>query len=186
MVDGVLELLLLKLELLLGCGDVHQRAADLGDVVQHLLVGVVEHLVRVLGRVERLVGLGGDDVVGPLEEAHVCCSLRRTERSLVLRCRGVLGRKARHRYALSVDVRSLGYRTDLMVRRLEGSTHRGPGRIPGHPHPARIPPTGGATSCCSPPRPSPGEAPAWLEAFAAEFPRARMSRWASMSPRSAL
>src|SRR6201999_1687618 len=44
--------------------------ADPRDVVEHLLVGVVEHLVRVLGGVKRLVGLGCDDVVGSLEETH--------------------------------------------------------------------------------------------------------------------
>ena len=67
-VHRVLELLLLQLDLLARRGDVHQRPLDLGDLVEHLLVGEIEHLVRLLGGVERLVGLGLDDVVGPLEE----------------------------------------------------------------------------------------------------------------------
>jgi hypothetical protein len=66
----VLELLLLQLELLARRGDRHQSPADLSDLVEHLLVRQVEHLVGLLGRVERLVGLGLRDVVGPLEEAH--------------------------------------------------------------------------------------------------------------------
>ena len=71
-VDGVLELLLLELEALLGRGEVDQGPADLGDLLEHLLVGEVEHLVGLLGRVERLVRLGLHDVVRPLEDAHVC------------------------------------------------------------------------------------------------------------------
>jgi hypothetical protein len=69
-IDRVLQLLLLQLEPLLRGGDIDERAPDLGDVVQHLLVGVVEHLIRVLGRVECLVRFCGDDVVCPLEETH--------------------------------------------------------------------------------------------------------------------
>ena len=61
---------LLQLDPLPRSGDVNQRLAESGDLVNHLLVGVVEHLVRVLGRVERLVSLGRDDVVGSLEQAH--------------------------------------------------------------------------------------------------------------------
>ena len=71
-VDGVLELLLLELEPLLGRGEVDQGPAHLGDLLEHLLVGEVEHLVGLLGRVERLVRLGLHDVVRPLEDAHVC------------------------------------------------------------------------------------------------------------------
>ena len=67
---GVLELLLLELEALLRRGEVDQRAAHLGDLLEHLLVGEVEHLVGLLGRVERLVRLGLHDVVCPLEDAH--------------------------------------------------------------------------------------------------------------------
>ena len=69
-VDGVLELLLLELEALLGGCDVHQGPAHLGDLLEHLLVGEVEHLVGLLGRVECLVRLGLHDVVCPLEDAH--------------------------------------------------------------------------------------------------------------------
>ncbi len=72
-VDGVLELLLLELEPLLGRGEVDQGPADLGDLLEHLLVGEVEHLVGLLGRIERLVRLGLHDVVRPLEDAcHIC------------------------------------------------------------------------------------------------------------------
>ena len=70
-VDGVLELLLLELQALLRGGEVDQGAAHLGDLLEHLLVGEVEHLVGLLGRVERLVRLGLHDVVCPLEDAHV-------------------------------------------------------------------------------------------------------------------
>ena len=70
-VDGVLELLVLQLEPLLGGGDVDQGAAHLGDLLEHLLVGEVEHLVGLLRGVERLVRLGLHDVVCPLEDAHV-------------------------------------------------------------------------------------------------------------------
>ena len=70
-VDGVLELLLLELQALLRRGEVDQRAAHLGDLLEHLLVREVEHLVGLLGRVERLVRLGLHDVVCPLEDAHV-------------------------------------------------------------------------------------------------------------------
>src|SRR5215472_6816361 len=66
----MLELLLLELEPLLRGGDIHERAPYLGDVVEHLLVGIVEDLVWILGRVECLVSLRGDDVVCPLEETH--------------------------------------------------------------------------------------------------------------------
>ena len=66
----VLKLLLLQLELFAGRGDRHQPPLDLGDLVEHLLVGQVEHLVRPLRGVERLVGLGLEYVVRPLEEAH--------------------------------------------------------------------------------------------------------------------
>jgi hypothetical protein len=59
----VLQLLFLQLDLLAGSGDVDQAPANPGDLVQHLAVGVVQHLVRILSRVERLVGFGGDDVV---------------------------------------------------------------------------------------------------------------------------
>src|SRR6202034_4309739 len=70
-VDSVLELLLLELQTLLGGSQVDEGAPDLGDLLEHLLVGEIEHLVGLLGRVERLVGLGLHDVVSPLEDAHV-------------------------------------------------------------------------------------------------------------------
>src|SRR5260370_12802330 len=124
MVDGVLKLLFLQLKLLFGGCDVHERAPNLGDVVEHLLVGVVEHLVGVLGRVERFVCLGCHDVVCPLEETHVGALPRKEVTEPGLRCRGYtcVGRSARRPSTLGrVDVRSLGYRTDLMVRLLDGS-----------------------------------------------------------------
>ena len=70
-VDGVLELLLLQFQALLRCGEIDQGPADLGDLLEHLLVREIEHLVGLLGRVESLVGLGLHDVVSPLEDAHV-------------------------------------------------------------------------------------------------------------------
>jgi ribosomal protein S18 acetylase RimI-like enzyme len=71
-----------------------------------------------------------------------------------------------------VDVRSLGYRTDLMVRELEGSriTDRGDHlviRTPGNPDYW----WGNFFLLASPPRA--GEAAKWIAAFAAEFPDAR-------------
>ena len=69
-VDGVLELFFLELEPLLRRGDVDQGPPHLGDLLEHLLVGEVEHLVGLLRCVERLVRLGLHDVVCPLEDAH--------------------------------------------------------------------------------------------------------------------
>src|SRR5579859_3304889 len=69
-VHGALELLLLQFDLLAGPGDGHQSPLDLSDLVEHLLVGQVENLVRPLRGVERLVGLGLEYVVRPLEETH--------------------------------------------------------------------------------------------------------------------
>src|SRR5664280_2255682 len=80
-VHRVLELLLLQFDLLARRCDVHQRPADLGDLLEHLLVGEIKHLVGLLGGVERLVGLGMDYVVGPLEEGHVDLLLVDDERS---------------------------------------------------------------------------------------------------------
>jgi hypothetical protein len=77
MVHRVLELLLLQLDLPARGGDGHQRPFDLGDLIEHLLIGVVEHLVGLLGGVERLVGLGRDDVMCPLEETHAIRSFAR-------------------------------------------------------------------------------------------------------------
>ena len=71
----MLELLFLQLDLLTGRRDGHQALPDLGDLVEHLLVGQVEHLVGLLGRVERLVGLGVEDVVGPWNSDMPICSL---------------------------------------------------------------------------------------------------------------
>ena len=70
-VDGVLELLLLELQALLGRGEIDQGPADLGDLLEHLLVGEVQHLVGLLSRVECLVRLGLHNVVRPLEDAHI-------------------------------------------------------------------------------------------------------------------
>jgi hypothetical protein len=71
-----------------------------------------------------------------------------------------------------VDVRSLGYRTDLMIRELEGSriTDRGDHlviRTPGNPGYW----WGNFFLLASPP--PAGEAAKWIAAFAAEFPDAR-------------
>src|SRR5215467_838970 len=70
----MLQLLLLQLDLLTRRGDVHQPPADLGDLIEHLLIGQIKHLVRLLGGIERLVGLGLHYLVGPLEKAHPGCS----------------------------------------------------------------------------------------------------------------
>jgi GNAT superfamily N-acetyltransferase len=81
------------------------------------------------------------------------------------------GYKARRDYALNVHIRSLGYRTDLMIRLLEGS---------------RVDDRGGYLAVRSPHNPTywwgnflllaeppePGQTDAWLERFAAEFPGA--------------
>ncbi len=70
-INRMLELLLLELDPLARRGDRDQCLADLGDLVEHLLVGQIEHFIGLLGRVERLIGLGREYVVGPLEERHV-------------------------------------------------------------------------------------------------------------------
>ena len=77
----------------------------------------------------------------------------------------------RRRYAHCVDVRSLGYRTDLMVRVLEGSEVDDRGdylvvRSPGNPSY-----WWGNFLLLAPPEP--GQAARWLAAFASEFPVAR-------------
>jgi GNAT superfamily N-acetyltransferase len=74
-------------------------------------------------------------------------------------------------YALGVEVRSLGYRTDLMVRLLEGSLveDRGDYLVVRSPHN----PTywwGNFLLLAAPPLP--GDAGAWAAMFAAEFPDA--------------
>jgi GNAT superfamily N-acetyltransferase len=71
-----------------------------------------------------------------------------------------------------VQVRSLGYRSDLMIRSLEGSQVDDHGdhlviRTPGNPSYW----WGNFLLLESPPRP--GETGSWLEAFSAEFPQAR-------------
>jgi hypothetical protein len=73
--NRVLKLLLLQLDPLARRGDVDKTPAHPRDLVKHLVVGVIQHLVRVLGGVKRLVRLGRDDVVGSLEETHEACSL---------------------------------------------------------------------------------------------------------------
>ena len=68
--DRLPQLRFLKLESLAFGGDLDQCLADPGDVVEHLLVGVVQRLVRVLNGVKRLVSLGREDVVGSGEKTH--------------------------------------------------------------------------------------------------------------------
>jgi hypothetical protein len=60
----------LQLDLLARRSNVHQSPPDLGDLIEHLLIGQIKHLVRLLGGIERLVGLGLHYRVGPLEKAH--------------------------------------------------------------------------------------------------------------------
>ena len=83
----MLELLFLQLDLLARRGDVHQPPADLGDLIEHLLVGKIEHLVGLLGGVERLVGFGLHYFVGPLEKAHSGLLLVMMDGPRRLRCR---------------------------------------------------------------------------------------------------
>ena len=59
--DVLLELLRLELEPLLRGDDVGDAALDVLELLEHLLVGVVERLVRVLGPVEQLRVLRLDD-----------------------------------------------------------------------------------------------------------------------------
>jgi len=71
-----------------------------------------------------------------------------------------------------VDVRSLGYRTDLMVRALEGASIEDRGdylviRTPGNPT------YWWGNFLLLPGAQRPGEADAWLATFATEFPHAR-------------
>ena len=73
-ISRMLELLLLQLDLLARRGDGNEGLADLGEVVEHLLIRQIEHLVGLLRGVERLVGLGRDDVVRSLEQGHLGCS----------------------------------------------------------------------------------------------------------------
>ena len=65
----------LELEALLGGGHVGQGPLHLLEVLGLLLVGEVEHVGRVLGLVERLVGLGLHDGGEPLHHAHRCAFL---------------------------------------------------------------------------------------------------------------
>ena len=71
----MLQLLLLQLDLLARRSNVHQSPPDLGDLIEHLLIGQIKHLVRLLGGIERLVGLGLHYRVGPLEKAHAALLL---------------------------------------------------------------------------------------------------------------
>ena len=69
-VHRVLELVLLKLELLASRSDLDQSATDLRDLLEHLFVAEVKHLAGVLRFVQRSVRFGFDDVVSTFEEAH--------------------------------------------------------------------------------------------------------------------
>jgi hypothetical protein len=70
----MLKLLLLQLDLLARGGDGDQGLADLSEMIEHLLVGQIEHLVGFFRGVERLVGLGREYVVRSLEKGHLGCS----------------------------------------------------------------------------------------------------------------
>src|SRR5579875_1712510 len=70
-VHSVLELLLLQLDLLAGGRDGHQGLLHPGDLIEHVLIGQIEHLVRPLRCVQRPAGLGPDDLVGPLVKGHL-------------------------------------------------------------------------------------------------------------------
>ena len=60
----------LQLQPLAAGGDVGHPSPHLLLHLQHLRVAVVERLVRVLGTVERLVGLGTEDQPDALHETH--------------------------------------------------------------------------------------------------------------------
>ena len=66
----LLELVDLQLDALAAGGDVGDAAAYLAQQLELALVAVVERLARVLGLVERLVGLGPEDQADPLHETH--------------------------------------------------------------------------------------------------------------------
>ena len=72
----LLQLVGLQLDPLAGRGDVGDGAADLGQVLELLVVGEVERLPRVLEPVQRLVPLGLEDRAQTLPKAHGA-SLRR-------------------------------------------------------------------------------------------------------------
>jgi GNAT superfamily N-acetyltransferase len=77
----------------------------------------------------------------------------------------------RRRYAHSVEVRSLGYRTDLMIRTLEGSQveDRGDYLVISSPRN----PTYWWGNFLLLAQPAPGQAASWVGSFATEFPAAR-------------
>ena len=70
----LLQLLHLQLEPLAAGRHVGDAAAYLLQQLQLLLVAVVEGLARVLGAVERLVGLGAEDQPDALHDAHGGCA----------------------------------------------------------------------------------------------------------------
>jgi hypothetical protein len=83
-IHRMLELGFLQLDLLAGSRDVDESPADPGDLLEHLVIRQVEHLVRLLGGIECLVRLGGNYVVGPLKEAHP--GLLSIDRSIAFAC----------------------------------------------------------------------------------------------------
>ena len=66
----LLELVDLELDPLAAGGDVGDTAAYLAEELELALIAVVQRLARVLGLVERLVGLGLEDQADPLHETH--------------------------------------------------------------------------------------------------------------------
>ena len=66
----LLELVDLELDALAAGRDVGDAAAYLAQQLELALVAVVQRLARVLGLVERLVGLGPEDQAHPLHETH--------------------------------------------------------------------------------------------------------------------
>ena len=70
-ISRMLQLLFLQLDPLARGGDGNEGLAHLGELIEHLLIGQIQHLVGLLRSVERLVGLGCEYVVRSLEKGHL-------------------------------------------------------------------------------------------------------------------